>query len=120
MIPNLPALVDEYVRATNNHDPAGFLALFADDAIVDDAGREMRGLDAIRSWSDHEIFKAKVTLEVLDAKDLDGETALTVKVDGSFDRTGLPDPLIMIHTLKGIDNKLVRLTCRLQGEGSRG
>ena len=46
MTTQLPRTATSYVEAINNHDPAAFLALFADDAIVDDAGREFRGLEA--------------------------------------------------------------------------
>ena len=40
-----------YVQSINAHDAAAFHALFAADAIVDDAGREFRGLAAIQDWS---------------------------------------------------------------------
>ena len=37
--------------------------------MVDDNGKQYRGLDAIKEWSQREIFDANVTLEVLDAKE---------------------------------------------------
>jgi hypothetical protein len=115
MTTELPPLAESYVRATNEHDAAAFLGLFADDAVVDDGGREFRGLAAIKEWSDREIFAARVTLEVLGAAVRDGETAITTKVDGNFDRTGLPDPVIIIHRVKAEGDKMVGLTCRLAG-----
>ena len=54
---------------------------------ADDGGREFHGLKAIQEWSDREIFAAQVTLEVVDAVERDGETLITTKVDGTFDRT---------------------------------
>jgi hypothetical protein len=33
------------------------------------------------------------TLELLRVEDRDGTTVVTTKVDGNFDRTGLPDPV---------------------------
>jgi hypothetical protein len=105
-----------YVRSINNHDPATFDALFADGAIVNDIGREFRGTDAIKAWSDREIFDAQVSLEVIGVAEHGGETVLTSKVDGTFDRTGLPDPLILEHRLTINGDKIVALTCGLAAE----
>lgn len=85
-------------------------------AVVNDAGREFRGRAAIKAWSDREIFEAQVTLEVLDVADRDDETLITTKVEGNFDRTGLPDPLIINHHITVECDKIVGLTCRLAGE----
>ncbi len=48
--------------------------------------------------------------------DDDGETILTTKVDGNFDRTGLPDPVMINHHFTVEGGKIVSLTCRLAGE----
>jgi hypothetical protein len=113
---HLPETVAAYVRAINNHDAAAFFALFADGAVVNDVGREFRGRAAIRAWSDREIFDVRVTLEVIAAAGRDGETVVTAKVDGTFDRTGLPDPLILEHHIRVEGDQIVALTCRLAGE----
>src|SRR5712664_3546320 len=105
-----------YVQSINERDPAAFNVLFADGAVVNDVGREFRGRAAIKAWSDREIFDAQVTLEVLDVADRHGETVITTKVDGSFDRTGLPDPVIINHHIRAEGGKIVALTCRLAGE----
>src|SRR5262245_39212266 len=115
----LPPTASAYVRSINHHDAAGFIGLFADRAVVNDAGREVRGTAAIKDWSDREIFAAHVTLDVLAVADQDGETVLTTRVDGNFDRTGLPDPLIINHHIAAEDGKIVGLTCRLVGEPPR-
>jgi hypothetical protein len=114
MKPQLPPLIEKYVRATTSHDPASFVSLFAADAVVDDIGREFRGAAAIKTWSDREIFDVQVT--VVDFANRDGEAIITAKVDGTFDRTGLPDPLILVHYLAVKDDKIVRLRCRLADE----
>src|SRR5262249_10649096 len=103
------------VRSINDHEPAAFIALFANDAVVNDVGREFRGLDAIKKWSSREIFDEQVTLEVIDTIERDGQTVLTTKVDGNFDRTGLPDPVIINHHITNKDGNIIRLTCRLAG-----
>src|SRR6266516_5266009 len=102
-----------YVRSINEHDPATFNALFAEGAVVNDNGREFRGSASIKAWSDREIFDAQVTLEIIDVADRDGETVVTTKVDGNFDRTGLPDPVIIDHQITADGGKIVGLTCRL-------
>lgn len=116
MKPHLPPLIEKYIRATNGHDAASFISLFADDAVVNDIGREFRGTAAIKEWSDREIFDVQVTLEVTDFANRDGEAIITAKVDGTFDRTGLPDPLILVLSLAVRDDKIVRLRCRLADE----
>jgi uncharacterized protein (TIGR02246 family) len=113
MSTQVQSLADSYLRAINDHDAKAFLALFADDAVVDDVGRKFGSRDAIRNWSDREIFDAAVTVEVINVADRDGETTVTTKVDGNFDRTGLPDPVIINHHLAVERGKIVRLTCRL-------
>jgi hypothetical protein len=39
---------------------------------------------------------------------------LTVKVDGTFDRTNPPDPLIMEHLITLTDDRISSLCCRLK------
>src|SRR5689334_20784058 len=102
-----------YVRTTNGKDPTGFIALFAEDAVVDDAGRLIRGREAIRSWATSDIFGADVTLHALGARGDETDAMLTAKVDGTFDRTGLPDPLIMTFQIAAQGGKITKLTCRL-------
>src|SRR5207237_549255 len=113
MTMQLPPTAAAYVRSINDHDPAAFNALFVDEAVVNDVGREFRGPAAIKAWSDREIFEARVTLKVIDIADRDGETVITTKVDGNFDRTGLPDPVIINHHITTQAGKIVGLTCRL-------
>jgi hypothetical protein len=115
---HLPQIAAAYVRAINNHDAAAFIGCFTDSAVVNDAGREFHGIEAIKAWSDREIMAAQVMLEVLDVADRDGEVTITTKVDGNFDRTGLPDPVIIDHHITVENDRIVGLTCRLAGEGT--
>lgn len=115
----IPPLANEYVQATNDNQPAQFLALFAEDAVVHDAGRVHRGRAAIRDWSQHEIFDVQVTLDVLEVTERDGRTILTTKVDGNFDRTGLPDPVIIEQRLRIDGNAIRELECVLK-HGNHG
>ena len=94
-------------------DRAGFLRTFAGDAIVRDIGKEFSGHDAIKQWSDSEIFDVHCTFEVVDLAQRDGEIIVTVKVNGTFDKTGLPDPLLfeLSFTLRG--DKISAFSSRL-------
>jgi hypothetical protein len=56
----------------------------------------------------------------MDVADRDGESLVTTKVDGNFDRTGLPDPVIITHHIGVEGENTAGLTCRLEGAKPRG
>ena len=89
--------IDRYMHAINSHDPDAFQTCFDSDAVVTDVGREIRGVAEIMTWAHREIFAAKVTLDLMGVREIGGQTVLTVEIDGMFDRTGLPDPLVVEH-----------------------
>lgn len=60
----LPALITAMRDTLNRGDSAGYLALFAPDAVVDDWGSRYEGLKAIGEWSDREQFDAKGRLTI--------------------------------------------------------
>jgi hypothetical protein len=84
-----------YVDAVNQQNTEEFLSAFSERAIVRDEGLEYRGIPAIKDWNAEKQFGAKITLRAVDITEQDGKTILTAEVDGSFDKTGLPDPLFM-------------------------
>jgi hypothetical protein len=53
------------------------------------------GPTAIRGFAEKEIFGDKVTMEVHRAWDRHGDVTVHAKFDGTYDKTGLPDPLIL-------------------------
>jgi hypothetical protein len=110
----LPAPLPAYLHATNTRDTAAFQSAFSPAAVVHDIGRELRGHTAIMAWAKAEIFAVDVTLELLSTAQHADQTILTVKVDGTFDRTGLPDPLIMEHLITLTDDRISSLSCRLK------
>lgn len=116
MKPQLPSPIENYLRAINSHDAASFIRLFDDSALVQDNGREFRGTAAIKAWSEREIFDVQVTLDAIEFANRNGEAIITAKVDGTFDRTGLPDPLFIAHHFAIKDDKIVRLRCQLADE----
>src|SRR6266481_7942861 len=103
MSAKLPNSVTAFIQATNDHDNTAFLASFSEDALVNDVQREFWGKAAIAKWAEREIFGAKVTMEVVNAVDHYGDLIVTAKLDGNYDKTGLPDPLILTFyfTLRG-------------------
>ena len=109
----LPKPVETYVRAINAGDAAALQSAFANDAVVKDVGREIRGTAAIKEWAAHEIFAVNVTLDVIDVVERDGQTIVTVKIDGTFPRDGLPNPLVMNHIFRIANEKVAELTCCL-------
>ena len=106
---NLSGPIASYLRAVNTGAREDFAASFADDAVVVDVNRELRGLDAITTWANADIFGALVHFEVLDVAERAGQTSVTVKIDGTFDRTGLPDPLVMNHEFTVAEGKITTL-----------
>jgi hypothetical protein len=91
----IPAPIATFVEATNKHNPDEFLAVMADTAVVHDEGHDYRGISEIKKWSEEKVFGASVTLELIKITKRNGSTVLTTKIDGDFDKTGLPDPFVM-------------------------
>lgn len=93
---DMPAPVRAYFDAMNNFDSAAMVAAFADDALVNDIQREFWGADSIIRWADREIVGDKViTTKYLDAQQHYGDYIVSAAVDGDYDKTGVPDPLIL-------------------------
>jgi hypothetical protein len=108
MTTQLPKVIATYIEASNK-DVEAFLATFVEDALVNDAQREFWGAAAIRAWAEKELFGAKVTMDVVRIQVHYGDFIVTANLDGTFDKTGLPDPLLLTFyfTLKG--DKIVKL-----------
>ncbi len=109
MTTTLPAPVERYIAAGNAFDGDAMIAVFADDALVNDARREFWGKDAIRGWVDREVVGAKVTMAVTATVAHYGDVIVHAAMDGDFDKTGLPDPLILTHYFTVRDDHIVRL-----------
>ncbi|MEV8378226.1 nuclear transport factor 2 family protein [Kribbella sp. NPDC056861] len=57
---NLPAAVQRVLTAVDDLDAGAFVAAFAPDGYVDDWGRQFRGPEQLRSWSDAEFIGKNV------------------------------------------------------------
>jgi hypothetical protein len=110
---NLPRAVADHIAAHNKPDPALLMATLAPDALVNDARRELLGHDAIRAWADKEIFGANVTMDVQRAYDQHGDVIVHAKIDGDFDKTNLPDPVILSYYFSLRDGLITQLVILL-------
>jgi hypothetical protein len=61
MSQEIPAAVQRALDAIDALDNDAFVATFAADGYVNDWGREFRGHDRVRSWSDNEFIGKQVT-----------------------------------------------------------
>lgn len=105
----LPPLLATYVGATNSFDLDGLLATFADDALVNDQLRDHWGKTEIREWAERDIVGKKLTLDVNDVIEHYGNFVVTAKVDGNFDKGGLPNPFVLALYFTVKENRIVQL-----------
>jgi hypothetical protein len=105
----LTGIVAEHITAVNAQDTAAIMATFADDAYVNDARREFAGRDAIRRWVDREMVGDKITIEVREVLDHYGDTIVRGAYEGTFDRTKLPDEIVLSNYFSVRDGKIVSL-----------
>lgn len=112
----IPQPIATFIRAVNEHDADAFLCSFTNDAVVSDVGWEFRGTAAIKEWGEREIFGVNVTLHVVDVVERGGQTVVTVKVDGTFGKTGLPNPLLLSHHFTLDGGKIAAFSSRLAGD----
>ena len=105
----LEGVAAELFAAINAFDTDAVMATFAQDALVNDVQREFWGGDEIRRWVEREIVGAKVVIEVTSATEHDGLTIVQGIYDGEYDKTGLPDPLILTNYLTVADGKISNL-----------
>ena len=103
----LPAPVAALLAAANGHDTPAFLAAFTGDGVVDDWGREFRGPDAVRGWSDAEFIGVEVTLDVTEVTGADaGAVTVLADVGGQ----GFNGPSHFTFTVDG--DRVSRMTIR--------
>jgi hypothetical protein len=106
---SLPPAVAGHIAAVNAQDEDAIMATFAGDALVNDAHREFWGAEAIRRWVAREIVGDRVTVEVTEILEHHGDTIVRGRYDGTFDRTNLPDEIILTNYFTVRDGKIVSL-----------
>ncbi len=106
MAVTIPPPVDRLVAAINGGDTEAFLALFAEDGVVDDWGSRMVGRAAIRTWSDRELIGAKGVLTVSKASARGGKATL----DGDWKSNFYSGASHFVFTLDGETIREMRIT----------
>ena len=101
---NLDRVIAEHIAAVNAFDADSIVATFAEDAFVNDAQREFRGVDEIRAWVEREIVGDKVTIEVREVVDNYGDTIVRAAYDGEYDKTNLPAGELIMSNYFGVRN----------------
>jgi hypothetical protein len=95
--PNVPTPVSAFIEASNCFDLEALMGTFDRNAMVNDHRCEFAGEAAIRAWAAQEIIGDRVTMSVLDIRCYGDNIAINAKVDGDFDKSGLPDPLVLTY-----------------------
>jgi len=105
----LPQVIQDHIAACRRRDVEAFMATLAPGALVNDIRREFLGHQAIRTWADTEIFAPKVTLEIEAAFEHFAGWIVRFRVDGEFDKSNLPDPLILTYYFTLEDDRICQL-----------
>jgi len=105
----LPPIVAEHLDAVNAFDLDRIMATFAPGAYVNDNRREIRGADAIRKFMAKEFVGDSVTMDVREVIDHYGDIIVRAKYDGTYDKTNLPDELVMTSYFGIRDGRIVSL-----------
>jgi SnoaL-like domain len=105
----LDTVLAEHIAAVNAFDEDAIVATFADDALVNDTHREFWGIEAIRRWVARELVGDRVTMAVTEVIEHHGEVIVRGRYDGDYDKTNLPDELILTNYFTVRDGKIVSL-----------
>ena len=105
----LTGVTAEYVAAVNAHDIDRIMAMFAADAYVNDNHREIWGADRIRHFFAREFIGDDVTMDVVDVVGHHGDLIVRARFDGTYDKTNLPDELIMTSYFAVRDDRITSL-----------
>jgi SnoaL-like domain len=102
-------VIAAHITAINNFDVAAIMDTFAEDALLNDFSREFWGADHIRRFVAKEFVGDHVTMESVEAVNNAGMWCVRCRYDGDYDKTGLPEPLIMTNYFRIRDGKIVTL-----------
>jgi hypothetical protein len=105
VIPNLPTPIANYIAAENSGDAEALAESFAEDAVVQDEGKTIEGLAAIKRWKAETKKKYQHTVEPISSIQKDDKTIVTNRLIGNF--PGSPIELEFVFTLYG--NKIASL-----------
>ena len=99
-----------HIAAVNAFDEDAIVATFADDALLNDVHRgEFWGTEAIRRWVARELVGDRVSVAVTEVLDHHGDTIMRGRYDGDYDKTNLPDELVLTNYFTVRNGKIVTL-----------
>ena len=102
----LPAIIQNYIDASNAHDVDSILACFDENAEVRDENETRRGKDVIADWIGTTIAKYKFQFSPLSVKENGQDICVVVKVSGTFPGS----PVTLDYHFATADNKISSLT----------
>jgi len=105
----LPAVIEMFINASNEHNGDKYISTFADDALVNDVARNFWGKDEIRNWADKEIIEPKITFKADEIVEHYGDFLITALVDGNYDKSKVPDPLYLDYFFTLRKDKIVKM-----------
>ena len=103
------AVVAEFIKATNSGDLATLVALFAEDAQVNDQLRNFWGRAEIASWLEHEIVGEKVELDASDIKRHHDMVIVNAEMRGDFEMPRVSQRMVFDLYFAMREGKIVRL-----------
>jgi ketosteroid isomerase-like protein len=109
MTTELTGAVADYVAAVNAFDTEAVVATFTEDAYINDNRREITGIESIRRFVAKEFIGDHLTMEVRDVRDHYGDVIVRAKYDGTYDKTNLPEELILTSYFSVQNDKIVSL-----------
>ena len=80
----LPKSLAEYFAAANTDDADRVAACFAENAVVRDEGRDIRGRGAVRAWAEAARRKYRFHAEALTIEEAADRTVVTAHLTGDF------------------------------------
>ena len=105
----LSGVVADHIAAINAHDAGAITATFAPEAYVSAQHGEYVGTDAVRRFVEREIIADNVTVDVREVVDHHGDTIVRALYDGDYDKTNLPDEVILSNYFSIRDTKIISL-----------
>ena len=105
----LPAVIEKFIAATNDHNGDAFINCFAEDAFVNDAARSFWGREQIKKWGDKEMIGDKVTMKPDQILEHYGDYMITALTNGNYDKNAAPDPTYLDYFFTVKANKIIKM-----------
>jgi ketosteroid isomerase-like protein len=101
----LPTTIADYFAAANSDDANSVAACFAENAVVRDEGRDIRGKSAMRGWAQDTRRKYRFRAEVVKVEEAADRTIATAHLTGDFPGS----PIDLRYRFKLAGSKIIAL-----------